>query len=190
MGQASAAKKAGLVEESKRLEAVYFRSANPALRRWWFDLRQAAAKYGFGRCETLPIRSNAEGVARYVGGYVGKEWAMREPRDKGLRTVRYSLARRPWGYRWAFAAGESKTWRMGCAVLGGLLCCDDFSGALGKRWAWNWRSEISAFGRHWETCLRVVSEMSDNLTFDDRLARASRLAEAIWRHEQTQEQKA
>lgn len=181
--EANVARKAGNLAEFKRLERVYFASANPALRAWWSDLRTAAGKYGFGRCETLPVLSNAAGVARYVGSYVGKEFAGREARDKGLRTIRYSLDERPWASRWSFSAGGQQQWRKGCSVLAALLQTDDLTSALGKRWAWHWREPIAAYGRHWEDCLRAVSEVSDNYDFEERLVRASRLFGSIITHE-------
>ena len=181
--EANVARKAGNLAEFKRLERVYFASANPDLRAWWRDLRSAAGNYGFGRCETLPVLSNAAGVARYVGSYVGKEFAGREVRDKGLRTIRYSLQERPWASRWSFAQGGQHLWRKGCSVLAALLQTDDLTGALGDRWAWHWRAEIAAFGRHWEDCLRVVAEVSDNYNFEDRAVRATRLAKCILDHE-------
>lgn len=180
---ANRAKKLGDFAEFKRLEAIYFVSANPALRAWWKEMRAAAERFGFGRCETLPVLSNAEAVGRYVGTYVQTEVANRQRRDKGLRTLRYSLLSRKASSRWAWALGAGRNWRMGCAVLGAILQTDDFSEVLGKRWAFNWRKTISAFGRHSTDALAAVAEMSDHYTFDERITRVVRLYELIKRAE-------
>jgi hypothetical protein len=183
--KARSAKQIGDREGERRWKAVYVKSATPALRRWWYDLRCAAPKYGFGRCETIPVKSNAEGVARYVGGYVGKELANRDLRDRGLRTVRYSLAERPWASRWSWAAGGQAAWRRGCQVLGAVIGTDDLTEALGKRWAWHWREHVLAFSRWSVPCLVAVEEMlSDHCDLEARIVKASALARAILAHEE------
>jgi len=64
-----------------------YRSANDFLRAEWKELRTACLKYGFGRSELLPVKSTAEGIARYVGSYIGKHVRSRVESDKGVRTV-------------------------------------------------------------------------------------------------------
>jgi hypothetical protein len=137
------------VDERRQIEKVsnWF-NASPDLRAWWKDLGTAARLAGFGRCETFPIISNAEGCARYVGGYVGKEFAMRQYRDKGLRTIRYGLKQRMASIRWSWANDDGRTWRLGCAMFAAVLGLDDLSIQLGKHWAWQYRKVISIFGRH------------------------------------------
>jgi hypothetical protein len=147
-----ACRRAGLLKRSglpgwQDLERTYFRSANEALRGWWADLRAAAPRYGFGRCETLPVLTSSEQIARYVGSYVGKEFVSRLSQDKGLRTIRYSLAVRPWAYRWSYLGGGQARWRLGCKLLASMIGTEDFARYLGKRWAWSWRVQIRAFGR-------------------------------------------
>jgi hypothetical protein len=63
--------------------------ANRLLRGEWAFWRQTAKAYGFGRCNLLPVRSTAEGIARYVGKYVSKHINQRREADKGARLVRY-----------------------------------------------------------------------------------------------------
>lgn len=65
-----------------------YRSAGPALRREWSFLRRTLPKYGFGRHELLPIRSDAETLGKYVGKYLVKHLSNRKAGDKGLRLVR------------------------------------------------------------------------------------------------------
>ncbi|MBV2336397.1 rolling circle replication-associated protein, partial [Escherichia coli] len=55
--------------------AVYrqdYSSANKAIRSEWSFWRKTAPKYGFGRTELMPVRSNSEGIGRYVGKYISK----------------------------------------------------------------------------------------------------------------------
>lgn len=64
-------------------------SANAAIRSEWAFWRQTAPKYGFGRTELLPVKSSAEGIARYVGGYIKKHVGERLESDKGARLVSF-----------------------------------------------------------------------------------------------------
>lgn len=180
---ANNARRAGNLALQRENERVYVASANDNLRRWWRTLGSqkvagAARGYGFGRCETLPVLSNSEGLARYVGAYVGCELSARQARDKGLRTIRYSLDERVASIRWQWADGAGRVWRLGCAVLSFILGTDDFTGVLGNRWSWNFRNEISVFGRHFDTCMEVLNTkgVSDNKDFPERVAVVSRLA--------------
>jgi len=172
----------GACPECKRLLGISWASANDDLRLWWKALRVASGKYGFGRCETLPVMSNAEAVARYVGSYVGGEYVAREARDKGLRTLRYSLKHRVASVRWSWVNGAGQNWRRGCAVLGALLGTDDFTAALGKTWAYHWREQIGAFGRNFDAAMRAVSALADSAEFDGA-AVASKLGQLILEHE-------
>lgn len=63
--------------------------AAECLRAEWSHWRKVAERFGFGRCEMLPVRKNGQAVGRYVAKYVGKTWLNRKPEDKGARLVRY-----------------------------------------------------------------------------------------------------
>lgn len=179
---ANDAARLGNVPEQRRQQHIYFRSANSQLRSWWASvgnskIKGAAAKFGFGRCETLPILSNGQALARYVGSYVASELGARKLEDKGLRTIRYGLEQRVASIRWQWAAGAGAVWRMGCQVLSLVLGTDNFTGVLGTRWAWNFRNEISAFGRNYVSVLPVVERgVSDEKDIPERIAAAVRLA--------------
>jgi hypothetical protein len=63
----------------KAIEAGDCRSANKALAaewRFWRHRRQGgegrAEDYGFGRHELLPVKTNEDGIAYYVGSYIGE----------------------------------------------------------------------------------------------------------------------
>lgn len=101
-------------------ERLDYRSANQALRSEWVFWRRTAPRYGFGRTELLPIRSNAQGVGRYVGKYIGKHVEQRSAADKGARMVRY-------GGNFPRAA----------------TCRFQFNSESG----WLWRQKVAAFAR-------------------------------------------
>lgn len=178
---ANRAKKRGNLTQHAALMREVYPTANRNLRNWWTAVRENAPKYGFGRCETLPILSNSEAVARYVGSYVGTELAGRQLRDKGLRTIRYAVERRAATIRWAWAGGPAQEWRRGCHILSVLLDIgDDFTPILGNRWAYNWREEIALFGRHYDTCLQVCAEICERETnLRESVVRVTKLAECI-----------
>ena len=58
--------------EFKRLRSAYASTATESLRAIWAEIRAKAPDYKIGRCESIPVRSEA-GFARYVGKYLGKE---------------------------------------------------------------------------------------------------------------------
>jgi hypothetical protein len=91
-----------------------YRSANQALRAEWAFWRKTAPAYRFGRTEVLPVKSNKEGIARYVGKYVSKHISQREERDKGARVVRfigYGPGQRKVGARFSWATEGGWIWR-------------------------------------------------------------------------------
>lgn len=73
------------------IKAKNYRSANSNLRAHWERLREAMPKYGFGRSELLPVKTNSDGLARYVGKYIGKHIGNRILADKGIRLCQTSM---------------------------------------------------------------------------------------------------
>jgi hypothetical protein len=124
-----------------------YRSANDYLRAEWKHWRATAPKYGFGRTELLPIRSTAEGVAKYVGKYVAKHIGQRLPEDKGARLVRYSKGANRVGTRFSWATNGAAMWRakLGafCRTLG--LAPENHAERL-RQW----------YGPHWVHRLRPL----------------------------------
>lgn len=99
----------------KELQAKNYKSANKALRQLWQILRENMPKYGFGRCELLPIKTNSKGLAKYVGKYIAKHINSRLPEDKGQRLVRTSIKKNVFwkiaNSNFAFVSAGSKRWR-------------------------------------------------------------------------------
>jgi len=49
-----------------------YRNVDSRVRHLWKQLREKASRYGFGRTELLPIKSNSEWAIKYLTGYLGK----------------------------------------------------------------------------------------------------------------------
>lgn len=125
-----------------------YRSANSALRTEWAFWRTTCPKYGFGRHELMPVKSNAEGIARYVGKYISKHVGQRLAQDKGARVVRfigYKPGTRKASSRFSWNTINGWLWRqkvsaylkrVGVADLGQLKIF------YGHRWAYHLRGEI------------------------------------------------
>lgn len=67
-----------------------YKSASAAIRKHWERLRNTLPKYGFGRAELLPIKSNSKGLSKYIAKYIGKTIGNRLPEDKGMRLCQTS----------------------------------------------------------------------------------------------------
>ncbi len=124
-----------------------YRSANLWLRSEWAFWRKTAKPYGFGRTELMPVKSNDEGLAKYVGKYIAKHIAQREVRDKGARLVRYSRGARRVGCRFSFVNPGSWLWRAKLAQFADRHGISDFEGMrkkFGKSWAYHRGDQIRA----------------------------------------------
>lgn len=117
-----------------------YRSANPFLRGWWADLRSACSRYGIGRSEILPIRTTAEGVAKYLVKYLSKFARFRRIKDRRVRMVAYSsgfprVARH--GFAWVSSAGREFRRKLRLfAAHQGIRDLDGMKKRFGPRWAY------------------------------------------------------
>jgi hypothetical protein len=130
-----------------------YRSANAALRAEWAFWRKTAKAYGFGRTELLPVRSTMEAMSRYLGKYITKHVNHREPRDRGVKLVRYTGPKVA-STRFAWVSPGAAQWR---AKLGAFVQMLYESGVIshptedamynkfGPRWVWKWRDSIMSF---------------------------------------------
>ncbi len=124
---------------------------NAALKEIWDANTLAMANYGFGVSSALPIRSNEEAVAFYIGKYVSKHVGAREKRDLGMRLITYSQG---WGknsmkiswYNKNSIEWRRKTEKFIRYTIGstGKSARDHhrMSQIHGKRWVWKFREEI------------------------------------------------
>ncbi len=99
----------------QQIAARVYKTANDAIKRHWKNLRTAMPKYGFGRCELLPVKTNSKGLARYVAKYIGKHIDSRISNDKGIRLCQTSIDKSSqWKVatsNFQFASLGSKLWR-------------------------------------------------------------------------------
>ena len=136
-----------------------YSSANTYLRGEWAFWRKTAKKYGFGRTELLPVKSNADGIGKYVGKYIAKHTENRDWKDKGVRLVRYSSGARVGTTRFQFVSKGSAEWRSKVAKFAEVSSMmfgeaienlDDLSRVVGKRWAYRFREEILNIDVDWD----------------------------------------
>ena len=127
-----------------------YRSANPALRAEWAFWRVTSPRYGFGRHELLPVKSCAEGIARYVGKYISKHVRERVEGDKGARLVRYlgfGQGGRKASCRFGWNNDNGWLWRHKLATYAernGARDTEDLVKIFGPRWAYRLQGEILA----------------------------------------------
>ena len=183
--------------EFKKWECLYIESANESLRSWWNYFRQVAKRYGFGRCETLPILSNAQALARYIGAYVSTASNARLVCDAGMRTVRYSFARVPVaGYerksslrtatvKFSWLDGNGRKWRRGLQLLGTIfeLDLDGLSRLFGKKFQYHMRRAIFHLGDKYEEALPLVSKVPQWADYASRVAFFTRLLNSLQKEE-------
>jgi hypothetical protein len=128
-------------------------SAGDALRSEWAFWRATAPKYHFGRTELLPVKSNAEGIARYVGSYIGEHVRNRLDQDKGARLVSYlgyGPGDRKASSQFSWATDRGWMWRQKVGAFlrrFGLLDTAALRGIVGCKWAFLLEEEI------WHTAL-------------------------------------
>jgi hypothetical protein len=129
-----------------------YRTACPFLRAEWafwrsitnYNGKRQDAPYPFGRTELLPVKSTAEGIAYYVGGYIGKHMRQREWADRGVRLVSYlgfKKAGRRINTRFSWVTPNARLLRMKIATFAWMLGCEHFAeirGLLGPRWLHHW----------------------------------------------------
>lgn len=133
-----------------------YSTANAAIKKEWAFLRRVCKRYGFGRHQLQPMRTNAEGLGRYLGDYLKKDWLHRWPEDKGARCIRYfghwskelrktgePLKSPPNGSLRGWTKSRARAWRemvkQAVIVLnykGAGICEENIKEILSPRWAW------------------------------------------------------
>lgn len=140
-----------------------YRSANPYLRSLWKDLRENLEKYGFGRSELLPVRSNEEAMARYIGKYISKHMGQRADNDKGVRLVNYSQDWVKNSVKFAWNTQNAHEWRRKLEKFAKSLGCSELyqlSEKLGPGWVYKYLDDILAID---QTILeRIVNDRAEN----------------------------
>ena len=129
-----------------------YKSANNHLRREWAFWRHTAPRYGFGRTELMPVRSNADAMGAYVGKYISKHIYKREERDKGIRLVEYTRGARMASTRFTAVNSGATLWRQKIQTFVHLTRCShpgepvtglaSLRRIYGPRWSYHWRDFI------------------------------------------------
>ena len=103
-----------------------YSSAPPYLRAVWRELRIKCKAYGFGRHELLPIKSNADAMAQYIGKYISKHLGSRKDEDKGKKAhcFFFRLDKKQHSFSWF--NDNSILWRTNLAILARELGFKDF----------------------------------------------------------------
>ena len=147
---ADAAYAAQRVRDFSKAGALWAAAADKAvngtfLRKEWAFWRGLKRRYRWlGRCQLLPIKSTAEAIAKYTGGYIGKHMQNRRAEDKGVRLVRYGKGMRWVNSRIAFVSPKARLYRSKLAALvaeprfqaAGVKEYADLKRVFGKRWGY------------------------------------------------------
>lgn len=102
-------------------------SATSDLRERWSFMSDIAPKYGFGRTESRPIRSDGIAIATYLSKYIAKHIGCRLEMDKRVKLVLYgaSVRRNTTAIAWNSPGG--KAWRARVAALSRYLDLPSYS---------------------------------------------------------------
>jgi hypothetical protein len=103
-------------------------------------LNATGGKYGVGRMELVPLKSCAEAVGRYVGGYLKKSVGGRKPEHKGARFVSYSRGfERAYKGNFTWVEG-GREWRRKVAIFAAKHGCNsmpELRALFGSKWAYH-----------------------------------------------------
>jgi len=127
-----------------------YRGAGPDLRAGWAFWRKTAPRYRFGRTELLPVKSTAEGIARYVGGYIKKGIGGKLAEDRGHRVVRfigYGPGQRRATASFSWNTDHAWLWRQKVKLFSESVGASDtceLSRMFGTRWAFHLQAQILA----------------------------------------------
>jgi hypothetical protein len=116
-----------------------YSSATKDLRSEWAFWRKTAKDYGFGRTEMMPVATNAEAIAKYVGKYISKSVDSREERDKGVRLWACSSGAKVGNCNFAWHSPRSWLWRHKLAAAAralGFKSEQAFKVEFGPKWAY------------------------------------------------------
>ena len=100
----------------KAVDRGDYRSVCPFLRSFWAMLREKAPLYGFGRCETIPVKSPA-GCGFYMGKYLGKGHAIEGQGFRGRRVAYSSTWVRCTSMQRGWAIGGGWQFRSQCKAM-------------------------------------------------------------------------
>lgn len=122
-----------------------YSSASPYLRELWSIMRKEFKKYGFGRTELLPVKSNVYAMSYYLGKYISKGIEKRESEHVGVRLVNYPVGWLRNSPKFQWATDNSKEWRRKLQLFAEYCGCSDMyqlSEKLGPGWAYKYCDSV------------------------------------------------
>lgn len=129
-----------------------YRTAPKTLTLEWAFLRKTLKKYGFGRHELMPIKSDSAALGQYIGKYIGKGFQFRSEDDKGVRLVRYHGDARRMTCKHTAVDKYSTEWRAKCLTFSRMVAkakpqariksIEDLQFVLCKNWSYKHRDFI------------------------------------------------
>jgi hypothetical protein len=131
-----------------------YRSASPALRGLWDELRETLPRYGFGRSELLPLKKDSESVAVYLGKYLSKDgWQAALAQEFKARRVRYTHGWTVANMRWSWNCDGARIWRQSLRLVAEAVGCSNLcqfelwaKKHFGPKWAYHLRGTIIELG--------------------------------------------
>ncbi len=129
----------------------WWRATNENLHALWRELNPkyggCLGRYGFGRAELLPVRTDQHAIANYVGGYLVKAFQNNENWQHRFkaRKVRASKSCQKYSSMvWRWRGGKDAEWRaklkMFCEMVG--VSFDELPDVFGKKWAYHLREHV------------------------------------------------
>lgn len=143
--KAKKAQKKGQTATARTYSRRATATANDYLKSLWAVLRRTCKSYNFGRSEMLPLLSNKEAVARYLGKYISKHIGARKEEDHGLRLVNYSRGWIKNSVNFQWLTQNSTAWRRKLSVFGAYYGCYDLyelKETMGAGWAFKFCNAI------------------------------------------------
>lgn len=140
------------IEDRAKGKRRRLRTGGRLIRSLWDVNNRVFSRYGFGRCELLPIRSTADVVASYVGKYISKQIGQRSDEDKGVRLTGNSQGFTASSPKFSWNTEGAREWRRKLKLFAQYTCkCgtyEDFCSAAGPRWAYRYKNLIMDQKRH------------------------------------------
>ena len=125
-------------------------------------------KYGFGRSELLPVKTNSKGLARYVAKYISKHINSRLPEDKGYRLIRTTIDKKSlWkiaNSNFSFVSAGSRLWRE--KLQKWIICIEPYLKQYGKH---EFNRELKAITEDFHAHLKTTSIFQTKHKQDSRL---------------------
>jgi hypothetical protein len=120
---------------------------NPLLISLHDRLNETRGNYGIGRMELVPIKTCAQAVGYYIGGYMAKGVPERTPEHKGARFVSYSQGFDRL-YKGAFSwVDQGREWRRKLEIWAtkhGCDCIEAVTALFGPSWGYLHKKAILA----------------------------------------------